>query len=147
MIGQGNSPPACPITTGGTSTSSSSFSKRVSLTEKNGAANWCPKDQTTLANEQVKDGACERCGTLVIRREMPQWYFRITDYADELLEMDGIEWPEGVETLRVHDVVALHSHEAGMGVGGCVCEPVTDVNVAGRVREHRERVPVFLAGD
>ncbi len=67
---------------------------------KNGAANWCPKDQTTLANEQVKDGACERCGTLVIRREMPQWYFRITDYADELLEMNGIDWPEKIKLMQ-----------------------------------------------
>lgn len=67
---------------------------------KNGAVNWCPKDQTTLANEQVKDGACERCGTTVIRREMPQWYFRITDYADELLEMDGIDWPEKIKLMQ-----------------------------------------------
>jgi leucyl-tRNA synthetase len=76
------------------------FLKNGIAYRKNGAANWCPKDQTTLANEQVKDGACERCGTLVTRREMPQWFFRITDYADELLEMDGIDWPEKIKLMQ-----------------------------------------------
>lgn len=75
------------------------FEKKIAY-RKNGAANWCPKDQTTLANEQVKDGACERCGTTVVRREMLQWYFRITDYADELLEMDGIDWPEKIKLMQ-----------------------------------------------
>ncbi|MEX0762964.1 MAG: leucine--tRNA ligase [Dehalococcoidia bacterium] len=65
-----------------------------------GTANWCPTDQTTIANEQVKDGACERCGTPVIRREMPQWFFRITKYADELLEMDDIQWPEKIKLMQ-----------------------------------------------
>ncbi len=75
------------------------FEKGIAY-RKNGPANWCPKDQTTLANEQVKDGACERCGTTVIRREMPQWFFKITDYADELLEMDGIDWPEKIKVMQ-----------------------------------------------
>ncbi len=75
------------------------FEKDIAY-RKNGAANWCPKDQTTLANEQVKDGACERCGTTVVRREMPQWFFRITDYADELLEMDSIDWPEKIKVMQ-----------------------------------------------
>lgn len=75
------------------------YEKQIAY-RKNGAANWCPTDQTTLANEQVKDGACERCGTTVIRREMPQWFFRITDYADELLEMDGIDWPEKIKLMQ-----------------------------------------------
>jgi leucyl-tRNA synthetase len=57
--------------------------------------NWCPQDQTVLANEQVlADGTCERCGTLVIRKELEQWFFKITDYADRLLEYKEIEWPE-----------------------------------------------------
>ena len=67
---------------------------------KHGQANWCPQDQTTLANEQVKDGACERCGTPVIKRALPQWYFAITKYADELLEMDQIDWPEKIKTMQ-----------------------------------------------
>ena len=61
-----------------------------------GAVNWCPDDQTTLANEQVKDGKCERCEAVVVKRNMPQWYFAITKYADEMLDMSGIEWPDKV---------------------------------------------------
>ncbi len=61
-----------------------------------GAVNWCPEDQTTLANEQVKDGKCERCESVVLKRNMPQWYFAITKYADEMLDMSGIDWPEKV---------------------------------------------------
>jgi leucyl-tRNA synthetase len=57
--------------------------------------NWCPKDQTVLANEQVIDGTCERCGTPVIKRDLEQWFFRITKYAEELLDFSKvIDWPE-----------------------------------------------------
>ncbi len=61
-----------------------------------GTVNWCPADQTTLANEQVKDGKCERCEAVVVKRNMPQWYFAITKYADEMLDMSGIDWPNKV---------------------------------------------------
>ena len=63
---------------------------------------WCPKDQTVLANEQVIDGRCERCGTLVVPKKLDQWYFRITDYADRLLaDFDLLEsWPEHVVTMQ-----------------------------------------------
>src|SRR5438093_2891041 len=53
---------------------------------KRAPANWCPKDQTVLANEQVVNGRCERCGTLVVRKDLTQWFFRITTYADRLLD-------------------------------------------------------------
>ena len=57
--------------------------------------NWCPKDQTVLANEQVVNGRCERCGELVIQKEMEQWFFKITDYAERLLnDLEGLDWPE-----------------------------------------------------
>jgi leucyl-tRNA synthetase len=64
--------------------------------------NWCPKDQTVLANEQVIDGLCERCGTAVVRKNLAQWFFRITDYADRLLEdIEKLEhWPERVKTMQ-----------------------------------------------
>ncbi len=62
--------------------------------------NWCPKDQGVLANEQVQDGLCWRCGTPVIRRNLEQWFFKITDYAEELLDFSQIEWPERVETMQ-----------------------------------------------
>src|SRR6202171_3112619 len=56
--------------------------------------NWCPKDQTVLANEQVIDGRCERCGPLGVKKELEEWFFRITAYADELLNFDDIDWPD-----------------------------------------------------
>jgi leucyl-tRNA synthetase len=63
---------------------------------------WCPKDATVLANEQVVDGRCERCGTPVVQRNLEQWFFRITDYADRLLaDFDALEsWPEHVVTMQ-----------------------------------------------
>lgn len=64
-------------------------------------ANWCPQCKTVLANEQVVgDGVCERCGTPVIRKDLEQWFFKITKYADELLEFQGIEWPERVKLMQ-----------------------------------------------
>jgi leucyl-tRNA synthetase len=64
--------------------------------------NWCPNDQTVLANEQVVDGHCERCGALVEAKNLEQWLFRITEYADQLLdEMELLEsWPERVLTMQ-----------------------------------------------
>ncbi len=63
--------------------------------------NWCPKDQTVLANEQVVDGRCERCGTLVEQRDLEQWFFKILDYADRLLEdLETIDWPPHVVTMQ-----------------------------------------------
>ncbi len=63
--------------------------------------NWCPKDATVLANEQVIDGRCERCGTEVEVKSLEQWFFRITDYADALLDgLDGIGWPSHVKTMQ-----------------------------------------------
>jgi leucyl-tRNA synthetase len=68
---------------------------------KEAAVNWCPKDATVLANEQVVDGRCERCGTPVVARQLEQWFFRITDYADRLLDdLDTIEWPPHVKTMQ-----------------------------------------------
>ena len=63
---------------------------------------WCPKDNTTLAREQVvgPDRVCERCGTPVIKKDLAQWLFKITDYAEELLDFSRIDWPERVETLQ-----------------------------------------------
>src|SRR3954471_563198 len=68
---------------------------------KEAAVNWCPKDATVLANEQVIDGHCERCGTLVELRQLEQWFFRITDYADRLLDdLETIDWPHHVKTMQ-----------------------------------------------
>jgi leucyl-tRNA synthetase len=68
---------------------------------KEAAVNWCPNDQTVLANEQVIDGRCERCGASVEARQLEQWFFRITDYADRLLDdLESIEWPEHVKAMQ-----------------------------------------------
>ncbi len=63
---------------------------------------WCPKDQVVLAREQVEgaDRVCWRCGTPVVKRDLEQWFFRITKYADELLRFDGIDWPEPVRVMQ-----------------------------------------------
>src|ERR671933_592055 len=63
---------------------------------------WCPKDNTTLAREQVKgeDRRCERCGTPVIKKNLDQWLFRITKYADELLDFRGLDWPERIRIMQ-----------------------------------------------
>ena len=63
--------------------------------------NWCPRCQTVLANEQVVGGGfCERCGAAVTQRALEQWFFRITKYADELKEHDGIDWPERIKIMQ-----------------------------------------------
>jgi leucyl-tRNA synthetase len=68
---------------------------------KEAAVKWCPFDQTVLANEQVIDGRCERCGNVVEVRQLEQWFFKITDYADRLLDdMRTIEWPPHVVTMQ-----------------------------------------------
>jgi len=70
--------------------------------KKVSAVNWCPHDQTVLANEQVVDGCCWRCDTAVERKEIPQWFIKITDYAEELLaDLDKLpHWPEQVKTMQ-----------------------------------------------
>ncbi len=79
------------------------FLERGLAYRKSSAVNWCPNDLTVLANEQVVNGRCERCGHEVTKRELTQWYFKITDYADRLLEdMAPLEghWPERVLTMQ-----------------------------------------------
>ncbi|MCY7402876.1 MAG: leucine--tRNA ligase [Nocardioides sp.] len=79
------------------------FFERGLAYRKNSAVNWCPQDQTVLANEQVVAGMCERCGAEVTKKELTQWYFKITDYAQELLDgLDDLEatWPDRVVTAQ-----------------------------------------------
>ena len=64
---------------------------------------WCPVDQTVLANEQVESGKCWRCGSEVVKKPMKQWFFKITDYADELLEdIPALDWPEKIKTAQTN---------------------------------------------
>ncbi len=78
--------------------------KKGLVYKKTAAVNWCPVDNTVLANEQVVDGCCWRCDTVVEKREIPQWFMKITDYAEQLLEdldqLDG--WPEQVKTMQAN---------------------------------------------
>ncbi len=68
---------------------------------KEGNVNWCPSCQTVLANEQVKEGQCERCGTEVVQKALTQWYWKITDYAERLLDgLEDLDWPEKTKTMQ-----------------------------------------------
>jgi leucyl-tRNA synthetase len=70
---------------------------------KSAAVNWCPKDKTVLADEQVIGGRCERCGSIVLKRQLEQWFLRITAYADQLLDnLEWLDWSERVKALQRH---------------------------------------------
>jgi len=87
---------------------------------RNAPVNWCPGCQTVLANEQVlADGTCERSGDLVTRRDLEQWFFRITSYADEMLEaLDGLDWPERVKVMQRNWIGRSEGAQFALGVEG-----------------------------
>jgi leucyl-tRNA synthetase len=103
------------------------FYERGLAYRKDGYVNWCPVDQTVLANEQVIAGRCERCGAEVVRRVLTQWYFKITEYADRLLEgMTGLEghWPEPVLLMQHNWIGRSEGAEVEFTIEGRD-EPVT----------------------
>jgi len=84
--------------------------------------NWCPKDKTGLANEEVVNGCCERCGTKVERKVIRQWILRITKYADRLIEdLNGLDWPEFIKEMQVNWIGKSH--------GLIFTAPVKDTNL------------------
>lgn len=88
---------------------------------KNAPVNWCPSCNTVLANEQVVDGACERCSSIVTKKNLTQWFFKITEYADELLDsIDSLDWPQKTK--------AMQKHWIGKSVGSEVIFKGQDVN-------------------
>ena len=91
-----------PTTSAGPSGSSCASSRPAWPTASNAPVNWCPGCQTVLANEQVlADGTCERSGDVVEKRDLEQWFFKITDYAEQLLDdLDDLDWPERVKTMQ-----------------------------------------------
>jgi leucyl-tRNA synthetase len=89
---------------------------------KQAPVNWCPTDQTVLANEQVVNGLCERCDSVVVQRELEQWFFKITDYADELLATEGMDWPEHVKTMQRNWI----GRSEGSEVSFALSEPAAD---------------------
>jgi leucyl-tRNA synthetase len=100
------------------------FFKKGLAYRKDAKVNWCPKDQTVLANEQVIDGKCERCGTEIEEREMEQWFLKITDYADRLLDdLAGLDWPEAT-IKRQEDWI-------GRSNGALLKFPIADIQIAG----------------
>src|SRR4051794_37560477 len=86
----------------------------------NAPVNWCPGCQTVLANEQVlADGTCERSGDVVVKRDLEQWFFRITSYADELLDrLDELDWPERVKTMQRNWIGRSEGAEFDLAVEG-----------------------------
>ncbi|MCL5116891.1 MAG: leucine--tRNA ligase [Firmicutes bacterium] len=79
------------------------FFERGLAYQRAGAVNWCPSCETVLANEQVEEGKCWRCDSVVTKRDLTQWYFRITEYADRLLEgLTRIDWPEEIKAQQTH---------------------------------------------
>jgi leucyl-tRNA synthetase len=86
--------------------------------------NWCPRDETVLANEQVINGRCERCDTPVVKRQMTQWFYRITQYADELLKFEGLDWPERVRVLQTNWIGRSEGAELAFPVEGHAGEEI-----------------------
>ncbi len=99
---------------------------------KDHPVNWCPKDQTVLANEQVINGACERCGSPVTKKSLNQWYFRITEYADRLLEdMEPLagHWPERVLAMQRNWIGRSEGAHVTFSIEASGDLPATDVVV------------------
>jgi len=84
-----------------------------------GAVDWCPKDKVVLAREQVEgvERRCWRCGTQVEKRDLEQWYFRITNYSDELLSFDGLDWPEPIRLMQTNWIGRAEGAEIDFPVG------------------------------
>jgi leucyl-tRNA synthetase len=87
---------------------------------KNAPVNWCPSCKTVLAREQVLgDGTCERCGTTVVQKALTQWFFKITDYADELLDgLNKIDWPEKTKAMQVNWIGKSYGTEVDFSIEG-----------------------------
>ncbi|MCW2945034.1 MAG: leucyl-tRNA synthetase [Actinoallomurus sp.] len=101
------------------------FYERGLAYRKGGNVNWCPNDQTVLANEQVVAGHCERCGAPVEKRVLTQWYFKITEYADRLLaDMAELEWPERVLLMQRNWIGRSEGADVAFQIEGRA-EPVT----------------------
>ena len=86
---------------------------------KEAPVNWCPSCNTVLANEQVVQGECERCGTTVVRKNLTQWFFKITDYAEELLQgLDKLDWPEKTKLMQKNWIGKSYGGEIEFSVKG-----------------------------
>ncbi len=87
--------------------------------QKEAPVNWCPSCQTVLANEQAVDGACERCGAILTKRDLKQWFFKITDYADRLLEgLQRIDWPRRTKAMQENWIGRSEGTTINFGIEG-----------------------------
>jgi leucyl-tRNA synthetase len=111
--------------------------------KKTAGVNWCPNDQTVLANEQVIDGKCWRCDTEVERREISQWFMKITDYAEQLLEdLDQLEdWPEQVRTMQRNWIGRSQGVQLRFDV---VAEPGSDGNALAPLTVYTTRADTLM---
>ena len=102
---------------------------------KKAPVNWCPGCQTVLANEQVlADGTCERSGDKVEKRDLEQWFFKITDYAQQLLDdIDDLDWPERVKTMQRNWIGRSEGAEFDLAVCDAAGEPIDGAPVGSRV--------------
>lgn len=87
--------------------------------EDDSMINWCPNDKAVLANEEVKNGRCDRCNAPVVRRKLRQWVLRITEYADRLLDdLDGLDWPESIKLSQTNWIGKSHGAELDFSIKG-----------------------------
>ena len=88
--------------------------------QKKAPVNWCPSCQTVLANEQAKNGECDRCGSKVVQKDLTQWFFRITEYAEELLSgLDSLDWPEKTKAIQRNWIGKSKGAEVMFEIEGC----------------------------
>ncbi len=109
-------------------------------------ANWCPSCSTVLANEEVHDGSCWRCGADIEKKDLPQWFFRITEYADRLLEdLKLVDWPESIKLMQTNWIgrsvgvefdMPVRGHDASMRVFTTRVDTVFGVSFAVLAPEH-----------
>ncbi len=108
---------------------------------------WCPVDKTVLANEQVENGKCWRCGHEVEKKKMKQWFFKITDYADELLDgIDALEWPEKIKTMQKNWIGRSEGAEIDFEVDGDGSAALSELSATNGERSKRG-VPVTTGDD
>lgn len=124
--------------------------KRGLAYKKKAPVNWCPKDETVLANEQVVDGKCERCDTPVIQKELEQWFFKITAYADKLISgLDKIDWLDEVKRQQINWIGRSEGMKIHFGdVEVFTTRPdtlsgVTFVAIAGKFEDSKEKLGKF----
>lgn len=97
--------------------------------KKNAPVNWCPKDQTVLANEQVKDGLCDRCGSEVTQKNLTQWFLNIKSYAEDFLNFEGLNWPEKTKLMQEHWIGRSEGSQVDFAVLAQDGKTVTDKKI------------------